>query len=71
MNFSGHCNCAPWQSGKEHHDNNIDMKILLLDDETFMLKLMSRVLTNLGYTEVSSFDSGLAALESFESPNPL
>ena len=45
------------------------MKILLLDDETFMLKLISRVLTNLGYSEVSSFDSGLAALESFESPN--
>jgi EAL domain-containing protein (putative c-di-GMP-specific phosphodiesterase class I)/ActR/RegA family two-component response regulator len=69
MNFLGHCNCAPEQSRKEHYDNVIDMKILLLDDETFMLKLISRVLTNLGYSEVSSFDSGLAALESFESPN--
>jgi len=45
------------------------MKVLLLDDETFLLKLISRVLTNLGYTDVSSFDSGRAALESFESPN--
>jgi len=69
MNFSGHCNCAPEQSRKEHRDNVIDMKILLLDDETFMLKLISRVLANLGYSEVSSFDNGFAALELFGSPS--
>lgn len=45
------------------------MKILVLDDETFMLKVICRMLGNFGYSEVSSFDSGLAALESFESPN--
>jgi len=45
------------------------MKILVLDDETFMLKLISRVLSNLGYSDVSSFAGGVAALESFKSPN--
>jgi EAL domain-containing protein (putative c-di-GMP-specific phosphodiesterase class I)/ActR/RegA family two-component response regulator len=69
MSFSGVCNCAPEQSRKEHRDNVIDMKILLLDDETFMLKLISRVLANLGYSEVSSFDNGFAALELFGSPS--
>ena len=45
------------------------MKILVLDDETFMLKLISRMLTNQGFSQVASFDNGRAALESFESPN--
>lgn len=39
------------------------VKILVLDDESFMLKLLSRVLSNLGYTSVTLCDSGRAALE--------
>lgn len=45
------------------------IKILMLDDEPFMLKLIGRMLANLGFTQVTSFDSGRAALESFDSPN--
>lgn len=45
------------------------LRILVLDDESFMLKLIGRVLANLGFTQVTSFDSGRAALESFDSPN--
>lgn len=45
------------------------IKILMLDDEPFMLKLIGHVLANLGFTQVTSFDSGRAALESFDSPN--
>ena len=45
------------------------IRILMLDDEPFMLKLIGHVLANLGFTQVTSFDSGCAALESFDSPN--
>jgi EAL domain-containing protein (putative c-di-GMP-specific phosphodiesterase class I) len=48
---------------------NSAIRILVLDDEPFMLKLIGHVLANLGYTQVTSFDSGSAALESFDSPN--
>jgi EAL domain-containing protein (putative c-di-GMP-specific phosphodiesterase class I)/ActR/RegA family two-component response regulator len=41
----------------------------MLDDEPFMLKLIGHVLANLGFTHVTSFDSGRAALESFDSPH--
>ena len=46
---------------------NSAIRILVLDDESFMLKLIGHVLTNLGFTQVTSFDSGRAALESFDS----
>ena len=48
---------------------NSALRILVLDDEFFMLKLIGHVLTNLGFTQVKSFDSGRAALDSFDSPN--
>lgn len=38
-------------------------RILVLDDEPFMLKLLSRMLGNLGFTSVSTFDNGQAALQ--------
>lgn len=48
---------------------NSAIRILVLDDESFILKLICRVLANLGFSRVTSFDSGRAALESFDSPN--
>lgn len=39
------------------------VKILVLDDESFMLKLLSRILSNLGFTSIILCDSGSAALE--------
>ena len=45
------------------------LRILLLDDESFMLKLLGRMLENLGYTSFTTCDSGRAALELFDSPN--
>ena len=39
------------------------VKILVLDDESFMLKLLSRILSNLGFTSIMLCDSGRAALE--------
>ena len=34
------------------------IRILVLDDESFMLKLLNRVLVNAGFTDVTLFDSG-------------
>lgn len=45
------------------------IRILILDDESFMLKLLGRVLLNLGFTEVTCCDNGQAALASFDSLN--
>lgn len=45
------------------------VRILVLDDEPFMLKLLAHMLANLGFTQVTTCDSGRAALESFDSPN--
>ncbi len=42
--------------------NKTELQILVLDDEPFMRKLLSRMLANLGYTGVSACDSGQAAL---------
>ena len=39
------------------------IRILVLDDESFMLKLLNRVLVNAGFTDVTLFDSGQAALD--------
>lgn len=44
------------------------VRILLLDDEPFMLKLLGRMLANLGFTQVTARDSGRVALELFDSP---
>ncbi|MFI3119211.1 MAG: EAL domain-containing response regulator [Methylococcaceae bacterium] len=46
-----------------------DIKILVLDDEPFMLKLLSHMLTNLGFTQVKTCAGGTAALMEFDSPN--
>ena len=49
--------------------NQHTIKILILDDEPFMLKLLSRMLGNLGYTSVVTRDNGRAALEWVDSPD--
>jgi len=46
------------------------VRILVLDDESFMLKLLSRILSNLGYTAVTLCDSGGAALERIAETGP-
>jgi EAL domain-containing protein (putative c-di-GMP-specific phosphodiesterase class I)/FixJ family two-component response regulator len=47
------------------------IRILVLDDESFMLKLLSRILANLGFTSVTLCDSGRGALESIDAgPRP-
>ena len=43
-------------------------RILVLDDESFMLKLLVHLLTGLGYTHVTSCDNGAAGLEWIELP---
>lgn len=43
------------------------IKILVLDDEPFMLKLHSQILANLGFIEVTTCDSGCTALELIDS----
>jgi EAL domain-containing protein (putative c-di-GMP-specific phosphodiesterase class I) len=48
--------------------NNFAIKILVLDDEQFMLKLLERMLDNLGYHAVSTCDNGRAALEVIDNP---
>jgi EAL domain-containing protein (putative c-di-GMP-specific phosphodiesterase class I) len=45
------------------------IKILVLDDELFMLKLLIRMLENLGFTTIAACDSGQAALELIDSPD--
>jgi len=45
------------------------IKILVLDDEPFMLKLHSHMLASLGFTQVTTCNSGRAALELFDSVN--
>ncbi len=47
------------------------IKILVLDDEPFMLKLLIYMLAELGFIQVSTCESGRAALELFHDPNRL
>ncbi len=47
-----------------HNASNI--KILILDDDHFMLRLLTRMLTNRGYTSVSACDNGADALKKIE-----
>ena len=44
-------------------------RILVLDDEAFMLKLITRILENLGFTQVTGCGSGRVALEWVDSPD--
>ncbi len=46
-----------------------EVKILVLDDESFMLKLLGRILLNLGFTSVVFCDSGRSALEQITDAN--
>ena len=48
--------------------NKSAIKILVLDDDQFTLKLLARMLENSGYTTVSICDNGRAALESVDRP---
>ncbi len=48
--------------------NKFNIRIMVLDDDSFMLKLLARMLENLGYTTVSVCDNGHAALEQIDSP---
>ena len=45
------------------------LKILLVDDEPFMLKLMSQTLSTLGLTQITACESGHKALECIDSPD--
>ena len=53
---------------REIVNNKSAIRVLVLDDEPFMLKLLARMLANLGYATVSTFDSGRAALEQVDDP---
>lgn len=44
------------------------IRILVLDDESFMLKLLSRMLADMGFTSVTACEDGLAALEWVDAP---
>jgi EAL domain-containing protein (putative c-di-GMP-specific phosphodiesterase class I)/FixJ family two-component response regulator len=46
-----------------------EVKILVLDDESFMLKLLGHILLNLGFTSVVFCDSGRSALEQITDAN--
>lgn len=48
---------------------NSDVRVLVLDDEPFMLKLISQMLANLGFMQVTTYNNGHAALNSFDSSN--
>ncbi|GKS68620.1 EAL domain, c-di-GMP-specific phosphodiesterase class I (or its enzymatically inactive variant) [Nitrosomonas sp. PY1] len=44
-------------------DSTSKIKILILDDDTFMLKLLSRMLAKLGYATITTCDNGSDALQ--------
>ncbi len=50
-------------------NDNSAIKILVLDDEPFMLKLLGYMLANLGFTQVTTCDSGRSALEWIDCPD--
>lgn len=47
--------------------NNSTLKILILDDEPFMLKLLEQMLTRLGVNQVTTYGNGKSALASLDS----
>jgi len=49
--------------------NQFKNKILVLDDDPFMLKLIAHMLENQGCTSVATLDNGRDALEMVDSPN--
>ena len=49
-------------------DDRSALNILALDDEPFMLKLLARVLANLGYSSVTTCDNGRDALALLDRP---
>jgi len=44
-------------------------KILILDDDPFMVKLLEHMLTSLGFNQLISYDNGKMALASLDSPS--
>lgn len=54
---------------KKTMNEKYTIKILVLDDEPFMLKLLTHMLTKLGFPQVTTCDSGRAALECVDSPH--
>jgi EAL domain-containing protein (putative c-di-GMP-specific phosphodiesterase class I) len=44
-------------------------KILILDDDPFMLKLLARMLSNLGYSYYTACDNGSSALQEVDHPD--
>ena len=49
--------------------NNLPNNILIIDDDPFMLKLLTRMLENLGCNSFTACDSGQAALKEIDSQN--
>ena len=43
-------------------------RVLVLDDDPFMLRLLARLLQNVGFTEISTVDNGGGALEQVDDP---
>lgn len=50
--------------------NDTAVRILILDDEPFMHQLLAQMLTQLGFTSITTCDNGLAALAWVASPVP-
>jgi len=50
--------------------SNSAIRILVVDDEPFMHKLLSHMLAGLGFTDVTARESGAAALEIVDGPLP-
>ena len=50
--------------------NSVGIRILVLDDEPFMHKLLTRMLDGLGFTHVSARETGVEALVLVDSPEP-
>lgn len=48
--------------------NKSTIRILVLDDESFMLKVLAHMLAGLGFTSVTTCDNGVAALEWVDAP---
>lgn len=46
--------------------NKFNRKIFIVDDEVLMTKSISRHLENLGYSDVTAFNSGVQAIEQLE-----
>ncbi|CAN5467572.1 EAL domain-containing response regulator [soil metagenome] len=54
---------APHANERTGRVNKATLKILVLDDEPFMLKLLAHMLVKLGFSSVTTCDNGRAALE--------